>query len=221
MHPTDPRTFIGRKQALPRVRRGLKALRNDRGGVSTIEFALITVPLLMILFAIIEIGLAFSMSIALANATASVGRTIRVGTSVAPGVAVTTSSGSYISLSDFKAAVCAKVFLVTNSACARNIQIDMRTLASFQTSTPASPITGPSFSNNGFCFYSGVSGAIVEMRTYYMWSLINPLLWATLQNITSMTVGGATTTGHWMGVGSTEVFVIEPNGAVANTGAGC
>ena len=209
------------RSILTRIHAFRASLGRDRRGLSTIEFAMLAVPLFMIMFAILEVGLALSMNIALANATASVGRQFRVGTKVAPGKAVTTNSGAQISLADFKTAVCQKIFLIGPTTCANNIQIDVRNLASFQTSAPSSPITGSSFDNSSFCYYSGVSGSIVEMRTYYMWPLINPMLWSTLQSITSTTFGGTTTAGHWMAIRTTEVFVIEPNGGVANTGAGC
>jgi Flp pilus assembly protein TadG len=207
-----PLAILGRSSA---------RLRKDRQGLAAVEFALLAVPLLMIIFAIIETSLVLVMGLSLANATTWMSRQVRVGGLVAPGISFTTSSGTQISLADFKTQLCGRILFITTTACVRNIRVDVRTLASFTASPPTSPISGTSFSDSGFCFYSGLPGQAVEVRTYYMWPIINPLLWATLSNITSQTANGTTTTGQWMATSATDVFVNEPNSSTTNTGAGC
>ena len=88
---------------LHRVRRRTARLagrfaRAERGATA-VEFALVALPFLMLVFAIIELGLVFLVSITLESAVADVGRTIRTGQ-------VQTGGGSAAS---FKTAVCDKM----------------------------------------------------------------------------------------------------------------
>jgi Flp pilus assembly protein TadG len=192
----------------------------NRSGVATIEFALISIPFIMMLAAIIEVALVFVMNVSLSNAVVAAARQIRVGAIQAPGVAQTTTNGSRMSLGDFETLICSRIDMVGPNTCKSGLELDVRTLSSYQ-STTASPLTNKAFNTANFCFYSGVPGSVVQIRAYFLWPLINPLLWDSLENVTSSTTSSGSKTGHWMITSATDVFVNEPNNTSSNTGLAC
>jgi Flp pilus assembly protein TadG len=204
-----------------RHRRFTHRLIADRTGAAAVEFALVAVPFFALLFAIIELALVFLMSVSLANATASEARLIRVGSLEAAGVSATTSSGNQLDVPAFKAAVCSRIVLVPTATCTSQLQVDVRTLATFQQSPPPSPVSGSIFNTANLCFYSGGAGSIVEVRVYYLWSLLDPILLAPLVNITQLTGVSGTSSGSWLLISSTEVLKTEAVPGETNTGASC
>jgi Flp pilus assembly protein TadG len=214
------------REVRPKVSRGrrrrakLSSLVCDRRGATAVEFSLVALPLLFMLFAIIELGLIFVLSLNLSNATTTVAREIRVGEMVAPGATATASSGVQLDLADFKSAICSRIALVPNATCVNQLQVDVRTLSSYQ-SPPTNPRIGKSFSTSGFCYYSGAAGSVVEIRTYYPWAILTPFIATALANTTSLTTSSGTATGNWFTVSSTSVFKNEPDPNISNPGAGC
>ncbi len=194
--------------------------RHRDGGV-TVEFAIMVIPFLMLIFGIIELGLILVVDLNLTNATLILARQIRVGSMIAAGGSVATSSGSVINLSDFKQAICNNIKLVPNATCLSNLQIDMRTLSTFTGNTVPNPVSGRSFSSSALCFYSGASGNIVELRAFFLWPLFSPVLLSSFAQVTSLTTSAGTNTGAFFMLISSEVFKNEPNAASQNTGSGC
>ncbi|MDP9096873.1 MAG: pilus assembly protein [Pseudomonadota bacterium] len=186
-----------------------------------IEFALVSLPFIFLLFAIIELGLIFFANMALANATLSLARQIRVGKLTAPGKAATTSAGIAMDLADFKKAICNNMKLVPTATCLNQLQIDMHVEASLQNQTTASTGSGSNFNTSSFCFYSGSPGDIVVLRAYYLWDIQTPGLLAPLAPIKTMTTSSGNTTGSFFPLISSEVFRNEPNSATTNNGSGC
>jgi Flp pilus assembly protein TadG len=138
------------------------------GGATTVELAFTAIPFLMLVFAIIELGLVYLVSLTLDNAVIDVGRTIRTGQfQNASGTAAT-----------FKASVCQKMSWL-GSNCSGALAIDVQTYSDFASTTDSS--------NSGSVpktmkFDAGKAGSIVLVRAYYTWPLITPLLKTGLQN---------------------------------------
>ncbi|NIJ08149.1 Flp pilus assembly protein TadG [Sphingomonas vulcanisoli] len=193
----------------------------DDSGAAALEFALLAIPFFMLLMGIIEIGLYLVVNLNLSNATAVAARKIRVGSTVATGNATTQSNGATLSPADFKASLCANMVILPLATCTANVQLDLRTLTSYTNASIPNPVNGKSFSTTGFCYYSGVPGQIVEIRSYYLWPVVTPLLWATLSGITNSSISGVSTAGHWLLASATYVFVNEPNGSTINNGSSC
>ncbi len=205
-----------------RLRRAkLSVLVHDRRGATAVEFSLVALPLLFLLFAIMELGLIFVMSLNLSNATTTLARQLRVGELVASGAAATSSNGVQLDLADFKSAICSRLSLVPLSTCVNQLQVDVRVLTSYQNQSIPNPRSGKSFNTTGFCFYSGTAGSVVEIRTYYPWSIFTPVILNALANTTSLTTSSGTSTGNWFTVSSTSVFKNEPDPNIVNTSAGC
>jgi len=129
-------------------------------GAAAIEFAFVAIPFLILVFAIIELGFTFLVSMGLENAMNNVDRTIRTG-------AFQASGGGAAAFHD---AVCNEMPWFGGS-CASSLVLDVRVLPSFaQTSALPAPAPGKT------CFDPGGAGSIVLVRGYYKWPLITPLL---------------------------------------------
>ena len=137
-----------------------------RRGAVTVEFAFVSIPFLLLVFAIIELGLVFLVSMTLENAVIDVGRTIRTGE-------VQSAGGTAAS---FKTAVCTEMSWL-GSACDAALSLDVRTFSGFSASGSALNATKP----NTPCWDPGGPGSIVMIRAYYNWPLVTPLLQTGLQ----------------------------------------
>jgi Flp pilus assembly protein TadG len=129
-------------------------------GAAAIEFAFVAIPFLVLVFAIIELGLTFLVSMSLENALTNVDRTIRTG-------ALQTGGGDAAS---FRTAVCGEMSWL-GSSCASAITLDVRVLPSF---ADTNDLPAPAATKT--CFDPGGPGSIVLVRGYYKWPLITPLL---------------------------------------------
>ncbi len=134
-------------------------------GATAVEFALVAMPFLLLVFAIIELGLVFLISLTLENAVIEVGRTIRTGE-------IQSNGGTAAS---FKTAVCNKMGW-GGASCLSSLSIDVRTYSDYASSTPENNTVPTDMSWN-----PGTQGSIVLVRAYYTWPLVVPLLNTGLQ----------------------------------------
>ena len=138
----------------------LRRFARAQDGAAAIEFAFVAIPFLILVFAIIELGLTFLVSMSLENALSSVDRTIRTGDVQAGG----NDAGA------FHQAVCREMSWL-GGACASALTVDVRVLPSFA-DTDDLPAPQP----GATCFDPGGPSSIVLVRGYYKWPLITPLL---------------------------------------------
>jgi Flp pilus assembly protein TadG len=147
----------------------LAALRRfvrARQGATAVEFALVAMPFLILLFGIIELGLVFLASATLDLATDRAGRMIRTGEFQTSGASTQ---------NDFKAAVCSRMSWLS-SACVGNLALDVRTFDNFTDLSDTEALGNEDFEEESTCFTTGNPGDIVLVRTYYTWKLFTPLL---------------------------------------------
>ena len=184
---------------------GARAWAADRRGATAVEFAIIGAPFFFMIFAIIQLALYFMVQVTLDNATAIAARQLRTGQIVADGTGDTAGQKAFMT------AVCNNMsWLASQCSSGGSTQylvVDVRPLGTYN-STPTSPTLSPTGgAATGSCFYSGSAGSAVEMRSYYRWQMISPVLMSSLQAF----AGGVAE------LKSTEVFQIEPNGQVNPT----
>lgn len=127
-------------------------------GAAAIEFAFVAIPFLILVFAIIELGLTFLVSMSLENALMNVDRRIRTGDYQA-----TTPA-------KFRTAVCNEMSWL-GASCETAITLDVRVLPAF---ADADKLTRPKA--DSICFDTGGPSSIMLVRGYYKWPLITPLL---------------------------------------------
>ena len=153
---------------LPGLSRLASRFARAERGATAVEFAFVAIPFLMLVFAMIELGLVFLVSLTLENAVMDVGRTIRTGEVQKAGG---TADG-------FKTAVCDKMSWL-GSRCAGALSIDVRTFTDFASSnTSAANAAIP----GSLAWNPGAAGSIVLIRAYYTWPLVTPLMQTGLQS---------------------------------------
>ncbi|MEM9599871.1 MAG: TadE family protein, partial [Pseudomonadota bacterium] len=102
---------------------------DDTDGATAVEFAIVSVPFLAIIFGILELALVFFTGSVLTQSMNTTGRLVRVGAFQGCGTAA-----------EFKAMVCDRMSGLMN--CEGNLRIDLVTAASFQSITMADPGDG-------------------------------------------------------------------------------
>jgi Flp pilus assembly pilin Flp len=111
---------------LRRLRGVRRRYRNDAEGATAIEFAIVALPFLGLIFGILELALVFFTSAVMTNAMSDTGRLVRVGAFQGCG-----------SATEFKALVCDKMSNLMN--CEANLRIDLTTANGFQAITLPDP----------------------------------------------------------------------------------
>lgn len=148
-----------------------KRFRRSESGATAIEFALVAMPLLMLLGAIIEVSLMLTAQFELQHAVENTARLIRTG-----GVAARVPP---MSENDFRSVVCSRVVLVRD--CAASIHFDLRNSTSFANLAAVATEprnVGPQ--NQGDIYISvfqpGGSDRPGRLVVTYDWSFVFPFL---------------------------------------------
>lgn len=172
-------------------------------GATAVEFALVSLPLLLMIFGLLELAMVFLVGATLESATERAARQIRTGE-------FQTSADS--SATNFKAIVCGNMSWLS-SRCASDLWLDVRTFSNYGTAAAAAPINPTTFDpvNHPPCFSPGQPTDIVLVRAYFEWGLFTPLLDAALENM-----GGGS--GKRL-ISSTTAFRNEPYSATPPQGA--
>ena len=151
------------KTMLLRARRMLpKRLRHfarQNRGAAAIEFALVVIPFIAMLFAIIETAIVFFATQVLETAVADSARLILTGQA---------QNGGFNQAS-FKNAVCARISGLFD--CSTGIYVDVRTFADFQSVSMTSPVDASGNMVNNFVYQPGTAGQIVVVRLFYQWPI--------------------------------------------------
>ncbi len=139
-------------------RRLLRRFMRDREGATAVEFSLVALPFLAILFAIIELALNFWVTQVLENALSDASRRIYTGQFQQdnPG-----SSGGQLATA-FRQDVCSRVPALFD--CNGMVHVDVRRFASFPGANPPLPVNNGTFDPSGFTFENPGPDEIVLVR---------------------------------------------------------
>jgi Flp pilus assembly protein TadG len=152
----------------------LRRLAASRDGASAVEFAIVCMPFLVLLFSILELGMIFMASTTIESATVAATRQIRIGQ-------LQTAGDN--SAAGFKKLVCGGMSWISASDCAANLSVDVRTYASFAAINVAPPIKNNAIDQSQLSFNAGEPCQIVLVRVFYPWTLITPALEPGLPNL--------------------------------------
>lgn len=175
-----------------------RGFRRADEGATAVEFALVSLPFFMLVWAIIELGMVFFVDVTLDNAVGKMSRQIRTGEFQSAG-------GTAAS---FKSAICDRM-LWLQSGCSSTLKVDVRTFELFEDVKDAPPATtdpeggDPEFNDANSCFQTGGPTNIVLVRAFYEWTLFTPLLNQSLVNLG----------GNKRLLTATTIFRNEPYGA--------
>jgi len=190
-----------RKFASSRLSRFTARFARAERGATALEFGLISVPLLLIVFGVIELALVFLVGTSLDSATEAASRQIRTGEFQNSGSSTKTS---------FKTMVCSNMSWLS-AQCASSLYLDVRTFSTFNALANNPKTNGATFDPTKTCFVVGQPTDIVLVRTYFQWNLFTPLLDAALENM-----GGGS--GKRL-ISATTAFRNEPYNENAPVGA--
>lgn len=161
--------------------RSITALRRfarDGRGATAVEFALISIPLMLLLFGILELCLILLVTATLDTATDFAARNIRTG--------VFQKSGT-ITEGDFAGLVCRNMSWLKSTCTAdaeinednpgtQRLFVEAETFASFASAAAPTPHTPQDFENNTLCWSVGNPGDIVLVKAYFRWPIFTPLM---------------------------------------------
>lgn len=156
LHRSHPDTATGEAPTCPR-------LLDDRRGAVAMEFAIVSIPFFLLLFAIFEVALMFFVGQVLDTATVSASRLIRTGEAKAQS----------LTQSLFKDKICAGMVNLVD--CETRLYVDVQSYSSFGAYTPTSPldkdgnITSTKYTN-------GNKSEIIVVRSFYAWPVMFDLL---------------------------------------------
>lgn len=140
-------------------------------GATAVEFALLAIPFLLVVFAILEAGVSIAVQQLLVNATDDVARQIRTGQ-------VTT-----VSQSSLKDMICERIQSLVTSGCP-GLKVDLRTYTSYQQAASQVVYVLPDNvalemdGNSGKALKAEIGGSSAKqtLRTFYFWPLMTNLM---------------------------------------------
>lgn len=161
---------------MPRLAHRLAVLRRfgrAREGATAVEFAIVAIPMLMMIFGMIELGLVLLVSTTLDTATDFATRDIRTG------VFQSSTTGTH---QVFKDRVCANMTWL-KSSCG-GLAVEAETFDEFADVNQAPLVNPTTFKPEDAprCWAVGNAGSIVLVRVYYRWKIFTPLLNSSLVN---------------------------------------
>lgn len=194
--------LVARTTAL--IRRFARAQR----GAAAVEFAIVAIPMLTMMFGVLELALILLVASTLDNATDFAARNIRTG-EFQNANPIKTEADKEITRSEFRSLVCRNMTWLSGR-CDDKLIVEAETFATFAgAAQPADPQNNPAAP----CWSVGNPEDIVLVRTYYEWPIISPLLRPLFQSA-----------GHdgTRVLGSARIFSNEPyNAALTRVGAKC
>jgi Flp pilus assembly protein TadG len=148
----------------------LKAWCSDNAGVTAIEFAMVAVPFLMLLFGIITVGLFFFTTFSLENAVERAARLIRTGQVQESGMTA----------AQFKEQVC--VHAPAYVDCTGKMRVNVQSFADFSNVVTPSCVDngGNLVAPAGTAYSPGGSGQVVLVTVCYEWELAGNLPFLTV-----------------------------------------
>ena len=141
----------------------VRRLVRKQDGSAAVEFGMVAMPFLALVFAIMETAIVFFAGQALETAVADSARLIMTGQAQSQGF----NQGA------FKTAVCQKVYGLFD--CANGVYVDVKTYTSFNNVNMTPPIVNGNFQNNTG-YQPGGPGDIVVVRLFYQWPIYVSLL---------------------------------------------
>jgi len=159
-----------REHIISRIRRCFELrtaqrLARQEDGAAAVEFGLVALPFLALVFAIIETALVFFANQVLETAAAESARMVMTGQVQTQGM----------SQNQFKTLVCSKVYGLFD--CNSGVFVDVQKFDSFGSVSLTKPLDADGkLDTSGFQYSPGGPGDIVVVRLVYQWPVVVSLL---------------------------------------------
>jgi Flp pilus assembly protein TadG len=155
---TETSAKPARKKPLGLIRR----FSRETKGSTAIEFAILAMPFIALIFAILETCLSFGTQQLLANAVDRVSRDVRTGR-----VKVASLSGPQL-----KDLICGKISIMAPDGCP-DLIVDLNNYTTFANVPTRVPLTGGGDINQaGFTVNPGGPGTVNHLRAYYRFPVL-------------------------------------------------
>ena len=154
--------------------RGVRRFARRQDGTAAVEFGLVVLPFLALMFAIIETALVFFAQQSLETIAANTARQILTGQAQTTGYTLNT----------FTRMICNQ-FVVAMFTCPTGMYVDVRTYSSFGSIDSSLPIKADGTINNNFVYQPGNPGDIVVVRLMYQWPIFVNLLGDSVANMSN------------------------------------
>jgi Flp pilus assembly protein TadG len=128
-------------------------------GASAIEFAMLALPVILLVLATFEVGLVYFANYSLENGVTEAARMIRTGQAQAQA----------FDAGKFKTEVCKYISAPLDCA---GIRLDVRHFSNFTSSQLTDPIDAQGNLKTNFTYDPGVGGDVVVVRGFYEWSVM-------------------------------------------------
>jgi Flp pilus assembly protein TadG len=161
-------SVVKRKRRAPRW---LRRFLRHQDGTSAVEFGLVALPFIALLFAIIETAIVFFAGQALEAAAADTSRLILTGQ----------AQSQNLTASTFKTQVCNRLTALFD--CNGGIYVDVKNYTNFSSANTTSPVVNGTLNTSGMTFSPGGPSSIVVMRLYYQWPIYVSLLNAGISDL--------------------------------------
>ena len=150
-----------KRPILSTLYKNLRRFKTKRDGVSTIEFAFVIGPFLLIMFGTMEVALIHLMRSSVANAVEGASRPIYTGT------------GGCATVTSVKQEICSRIAMKSEDACQANLKVILEELNGFN---GARSNPGNDFNSITDAVDPGESESVMLLRTYFNWDVMFPLL---------------------------------------------
>ncbi len=186
------------------VRSRFRSLLRDRAGATAIEFAILLIPLLMVLFATFETFIAFAVEQVVVDATNKMARQLKTGQ-----ITFNLGRSTDMTETEFRQAYCDLISIAitcspTEAATPDKLWIDLQAVADFAdipTTIPrVSTDARSDLDTTNFAFSPGGPNTINMLRVYYRREVITDLVRPYISNLTR---SGDTSPSEFLIVGTT------------------
>lgn len=160
------------RRRVRRIQRQLRFLLRDTRGVAALEFGLVVLPFLLLVFAVVAVGIFYFQVSSIENAAQTAARDVRVGK-------VQQGSGAYSGLTTDAQRKAAMLTAFCNAAptlpsCSSRTSLIVQSSANFSgISSPSCSSSGTLVNNATTAFSVGASSSVVLVTFCYSLSLLN------------------------------------------------
>lgn len=161
----------------------LHSRRRKREGAAAIEFAMVALPFCFMMFALLELGVIFTLDSVLSNATHGSSRLIRTGQ----------AEESFMTAEEFRDDLCGRMSVFATQ-CDERISIDVRVIPTFASVPPDPMANGTSFDESQLTYDYGTQENLVVVRVWYKQPLVTTFLGQALSRLNDGSVRLVATT---------------------------
>lgn len=137
----------------------LRRFVKHQDGATAVEFALVALPFIAMMFAIIETALVFFAGQTLEAAASNASRLILTGQAQTQGMTA----------SAFKTQVCSQLTALFD--CSGGVYVDVKTYTNFASADTSNPVSNGNFNTSALTYAPGGPGDIIVMKLYYQWPI--------------------------------------------------